>query len=166
MAQTDGADLPNVDCPILDSDGSALLSALVRVAESRGSVVSFGKLSGEFGHATDGGKAIAIESAYPTGQQAKTLAHELAHCACHFGKTDRATRLTRDIAELEAESIAYVVCKHFGIDAEVRSSRYIALWNGDSKALRDSLDRIASTARELIDDCESAADVAVKAVAA
>ena len=74
--------------------------------------------------------------------------------------------MTRDIAELEAESIAYVVCKHFGLDAEVRSSRYIALWNGDSKALRDSLDRIATTARELIDDCESAADVAVKAVAA
>jgi len=166
VAQTDGADLPSVDCPILDSDGAALLSALVRVAESRGIVVSFGKLSGEFGHATDGGKAIAIESAYPTGQQAKTLAHELAHCACHFGKTDRATRLTRDIAELEAESIAYVVCKHFGIDAEVRSSRYIALWNGDSKALRDSLDRIASTARELIDDCESAAQTAGKAVAA
>jgi antirestriction protein ArdC len=136
------------------------------VAESRGIVVAFQKLSGPFGHATDGGKAVAIDNTYPTGQQAKTLAHELAHCAIHFGKTERATRLTRDIAELEAESIAYVVCKHFGLDAEVRSSRYIALWNGDSKALRDSLDRIATTARELIDDCQSAANSAVKAVAA
>ena len=103
---------------------------------------------------------------HPTGQQAKTLAHEIAHCAIHFGKTDGATRLTRDIAELEAESIAYVVCKHFGLDAEVRSSRYIALWNGDSKGLRASFDRISATARELIDDCDDAADSAGKAVAA
>ena len=127
VAQTDGEELPNVDCPIVDADGSSLLSALVRVAESRGIVVAFQPLSGPFGHATDAGKAVAIDNTYPTGQQAKTLAHELAHCACHFGKTDRATRLTRDIAELEAESIAYVVCKHFNLDAEVRSSRYIAL---------------------------------------
>ena len=166
VAQTEGEELPEVDCPMVDADGSGLLSALVRVAESRGIVVSFQKLSGEFGHATDGGKAIAIDNGFPTGQQAKTLAHELAHCAIHFGKTNAATRLTRDIAELEAESIAYVVCKHFGIDAEVRSSRYIALWNGDSKALRDSLERISTTARALIDDTETAADAAGKAVAA
>jgi hypothetical protein len=41
------------------------------------------------------------------------------------------------------------------LDAEVRSSRYIALWNGDSKALRASLERIANAARELIDDVEA-----------
>lgn len=166
VAQTDGEALPEVDCPIVDSDASALLSALVRVAESRGIVVSFRKLSGEFGHATDGGKTIAIDNSHPTGQQAKTLAHEIAHCAIHFGKTDQATRLTRDIAELEAESIAYVVCKHFGIDADVRSSRYVALWNGDSKGIRASFDRISETARALIEDCENSAGSAGKAVAA
>ncbi len=63
--------------------------------------------------------------------------------------------LTRSIAELEAESVAYVVCKHFGLDAEVRASRYIALWDGDSKALRTSLERIADAAREIIDDVEA-----------
>ena len=62
--------------------------------------------------------------------------------------------MTRNIAELEAESVAYVVCTHFGLDVEVRSSRYIALWDGDSKALRASLERIAKTARGIIDDVE------------
>ena len=62
--------------------------------------------------------------------------------------------MTRNIAELEAESVAYVVCTHFGLDVEVRASRYIALWDGDSKALRASLERIASTARGVIDDVE------------
>ena len=60
--------------------------------------------------------------------------------------------LTRSIAELEAESVAYVVCTHFGLDVEVRASRYIALWDGDGKALRASLERIADTARGIIDD--------------
>ena len=58
----------------------------------------------------------------------------------------------RTVAELEAESVAYVVCNHVGLDTSVRSSAYIALWNGDGKALRDSLKRTADTARKLIDD--------------
>ncbi len=59
------------------------------------------------------------------------------------------------MAELEAESVVYVVCTHFRLDVEVRSSRYIALWDGDSKALRASLERIAKTARGIIDDVEA-----------
>ncbi len=62
------------------------------------------------------------------------------------------------MAELEAEAVAYVVCRHFGLDADVRASRYIALWGGDGKALRASLDRISATARTMIDDAEAHAD--------
>ena len=51
--------------------------------------------------------------------------------------------------------MAYVVSTHFGLDVQVRASRYIALWDGDSRALRDSLERITSTARKLIDDVEA-----------
>jgi hypothetical protein len=121
------------------------------VAESRGIQVSFGELSGGLFGVSKGG-TIDVENRHATGQQAKTLAHELAHEALH--KTDR-TGLTRNVAELEAESVAYVVCTHFGLDVEVRASRYIALWDGDSKALRASLDRISNTARALIDDTEA-----------
>ena len=59
------------------------------------------------------------------------------------------------MAELEAESVAYVVCRHVGLDVEVRASRYIALWGGDSQALRESLERITETARAIIDDIDS-----------
>ena len=67
--------------------------------------------------------AVEVDNTHPTGQQAKTIAHELAHEALHW--EDRGP-LTRSIAELEAESVAYVVCLHIGLDVEVRASRYIA----------------------------------------
>ena len=123
------------------------------MADARGIAVSFGALSGStFGVSKRG--SVEIDNSHPTGQQAKTLAHELAHEAMHW--EDRGP-LTRSIAELEAESVAYVVCLHFGLDVEVRASRYIALWDGDSKALRASLERIATTARSIIDDLEAVA---------
>ncbi len=156
VAQTDGRELPDVDCPVIDADATALLNALERVAGKRSIVVKYDALTGHgFGYATDKGESIVIDNAHATGQRAKTLAHELAHCALHFGKTDKATVLTRNIAELEAESIAYVVCRHFGLDTTVRSSAYIALWDGNAKALRESLERIATTARTLIDDVDA-----------
>jgi len=149
--QTDGKVLPDVDVQTIDTAADGLLADLVRVAESRGIAVSFQAISdGPFGVSKKG--SVEVNSQHPTGQQAKTLAHELAHEALHW---ENRGPLTRSIAELEAESVAYVVCTHFGFDVEVRASRYIALWDGDSKALRASLGRIADTARDIIDDTEA-----------
>ncbi len=154
VAQTDGPELPTVDVPTVGVVADGLLADLVRVTEQRKIAVTFQPISsGAFGVSKKG--TVEIDNTHPTGQQAKTLAHELAHEALHW--EDRGP-LTRSIAELEAESVAYVVCQHFGLDVEVRASRYIALWDGDSKALRGSLERIANTAREIIDDIESASE--------
>ncbi len=154
VAQTDGAELPNVDCPTIDGAADDLLADLLRVAESRGIAVAFQPVcGGAFGVSRKG--KIDIDNTHPTGQQAKTLAHELAHEALHW--EDRGP-LTRTIAELEAESVAYVVSRHFGLDTEVRSSAYIALWKGDGKAMRESMDRIAKTARAIIDDATAVRD--------
>ncbi len=152
VAQTDGRDLPSVDVPTIEATADDLLAKLQSVAAQRGIAVDFKRIeSGAFG-VSKGGE-VDVDNRYATGQQAKTLTHELAHEALH--KKDRPDGLTRNSAELEAESVAYVVCTHFGLDVEVRASRYIALWDGDSKALRASLERIANTARTLIDDVES-----------
>ena len=158
VAQTDGPDLPDVDVPTVDIAADDLLADLHRVAEQRGIKVNFDTLSGGLFGVSKGG-TIDVDNGHATGQQAKTLAHELAHEALHKSKDALATipERTRSIAELEAESVAYVVCTHSGLDVEVRASRYIALWDGDSKALRASLERIASTARGIIDDVEALA---------
>ncbi len=150
IAQTDGPDLPTVDVPTIDHIADDLLAQLVSVAHLRGIRVNFASLSGGLFGVSKGG-IVEVDNTHPTGQQAKTLAHELAHEALH--KTNRGA-LTRSMAELEAESVAYVVCMHCGLDVEVRASRYIALWDGDSKALRASLDRISKTARDIIDDLD------------
>lgn len=153
VAQTDGRDLPTVDVPDIAVAADSLLSDLGAVCAKRGIALAFRRIEGgAYGFATDKGKSIVVDDSHATGQRAKTLAHELAHCALHW--EDRGP-LTRTIAELEAESVAYVVCKHFGLDTDVRSSAYIALWGGDSKSLKASLERIAKTARELIDDVEA-----------
>ncbi len=150
VGQTDGPDLPDVDVPTIDTASDDLLAKLRRVADQRGIAVNFAKLSGGLFGVSKGG-TIDVDNGHATGQQSKTLAHELALEALH--KTDR-TGLTRSVAELEAESVAYVVCTHFGLDVEVRASHYIALWDGDSKSLRASLERIANTARAVIDDVQ------------
>ncbi len=152
VGQTDGKKLPDIDVPTVDMAADRLLADLQQVAGKRGIAVSFQPIeSGAFGVSKGG--SIEVDDGHATGQQAKTLAHELAHEVLH--KADRPERMTRNLAELEAESVAYVVCRHFSLETEVRSSRYIALWDGDAKALRASLERISKTARDIIDDLES-----------
>ncbi len=154
IAQTDGEELPTVEVPTVDAMADKLLADLYRVAVSRGIRVDFKPLSGgAFGVSKSG--AIDIDNRHASGQQAKTLAHELAHEALHW-KIEGP--ITRNIAELEAEAVAFVVCMHFGLDVEVRASRYIAVWQGDSKGLRASMDRIAKTARDIIDAVESGSE--------
>lgn len=151
VAQTDGEALPTIDVPDVQTASDALLRSLERVATKRGIAVAYiDTRAGHFG--TSKGGSIDIARGHATGQQAKTLAHELAHEALHHVK---GLRIDRNQAELEAESTAFVVCRHFGLDVEVRASRYIALWGGNSDALKESLARIADTARAMIGDVES-----------
>lgn len=156
VSQTDGKDIPTFDTPDIETVADDLLSDLIRVTEKRGIAITFQTLSGGIYGVSKKG-SIEIDNQCKTGQQANTLAHELAHEAIHWDKKEQADRgpLTRSIAELEAEAVAYIVCKHFGLDAKLQSSRYIALWNGNTKALKSSLDLIAKTVRRIIDDVDS-----------
>lgn len=84
-------------------------------------------------------------------QTIKTLVHELTHSILHRKgletDTDRRTR------EVQAESVAYVVCDYLGIDTSDYSFEYIASWSSgkDIKELKASLDIIMETAKKIID---------------
>lgn len=94
---------------------------------------------------------ITIRRGMSPAQSARTLLHEIAHALLHTENNScaRADRIRR---EIEAESIAYAVCAHYGIDTSSYSFGYIAAWseNRDLDILRQSLAAIRSTTCSLI----------------
>jgi len=73
-------------------------------------------------------------------EEFRTLAHEFAHELLHRG--ERRNETTRRSRELEAESVAFVVCSAIGLDAKQTSTDYIHLYRGDRAALFESLQYI------------------------
>ena len=93
----------------------------------------------------------------------KTMVHEVAHSMLHNKEINRDDLIEepakdRNTKEVEAESVAYTVCQHFGIDTSDYSFGYIAGWSSgkDMKELKSSLDTIRKTASELITGIEGA----------
>lgn len=95
-------------------------------------------------------KQICLRSNMAALQTLKTIIHEKAHSLLH--NSDSKNKYTREEAEVQAESVAYVVCQTFGLNSSEYSFGYIAGWsNGkELKELRSSLAVIEKTAKELI----------------
>ena len=91
----------------------------------------------------------------------KTLAHEIAHAILHESYEDR------PLAELEAESTAYVVCQALGIDSSDYSFGYVATWAGGGDeaiaGIKASCERIQKTAATILRSFEPAAEQEVAA---
>lgn len=100
---------------------------------------------------------IVIRSGMSEVQTVKTLTHEIAHAMLHdTSHTPDAGKKSRREKEVEAESVAYVVCQHFGIDTSDYSFGYVAGWS-KGKELRElhaALNTIRKTAAEIIDAVE------------
>jgi len=105
-------------------------------------------VNGDCNHAL---RQIRIEVRNGQRQQVKTLAHELGHAILH---ADRAG-LCREQAELEAESVAYVVCAGLGIDTSEYSFGHLAVWAGGGeqarRAIAESAQRIQTAAHRVLD---------------
>jgi hypothetical protein len=83
-------------------------------------------------------------------QAAKTLAHELAHVTLH--DNPQSLGGCRDRVEIEAESVAWILCRTAGFDSAAYSFGYVAHWPaGDPKAVRDTAERVVAAARELLE---------------
>ena len=91
-------------------------------------------------------------------QNVKTLIHEIAHALLHDKDAvlvegiEESEHKRRNTKEVEAESVAYTVCQHFGIDTSEYSFGYIAGWSAgrDLKELKESMDTIRTTASFVI----------------
>ena len=97
-------------------------------------------------------KYIAIQENMSNLQTMKTGVHEVSHALLHDREVMDAEGILKDrtTKEVEAESIAYIVCNHFGLDTSEYSFTYIASWceSKDMKALRASMDTIRKTSAD------------------
>lgn len=153
VSQTEGPDLPTIGIDELTGEVKGydlLFQALKNICPVS---VGFEKITnGAKGYFHHGENRIAIQENMPQQQTIKTLIHEMAHQKLHSGKND----LSRSGKEVEAESVAFTVCSHFGIDTSEYSFPYIAVWSSgkEMKELKESLDRIRVAASEMITDIE------------
>jgi N-terminal domain of anti-restriction factor ArdC len=157
VAQTDGDPLPEV-CALLEGDDPGQLFGRLRsVAGELGfTVEERDDLGGAHGDCSHALRAIRILGANPGAQRVKTLAHELAHAILHDPKTSSVG--SRALAELEAESVAFVVCEALGVAADGYSFGYVAVWSGGGpeaiERVRGSAVRIQAAAHRILASAE------------
>ena len=98
-------------------------------------------------------KKIVVQDGMSEVQTIKTLLHEMAHQKLHDkDNVPEAKDISRNGKEVEAESVAYVVCQHYGINTSDYSFSYVAGWSEgkETPELKASLDKIRQTASEFI----------------
>jgi hypothetical protein len=98
-------------------------------------------------------------------QTIKTMIYEMAHEKLHAKENlDKDHPVDRRTKEVEAESIAYTICQHYGLDSSDYSFSYVAGWSSgkEVKELKASLERIRSAADEMITGIDKALDKQVK----
>lgn len=104
------------------------------------------------GYYSDTEKIIVIQDGMTERQSVKTLIHEIAHAMLHTKEQLQECKKDRKQKELEAESVAYIVCEHYGFDSEDYSFPYIVGWvgTGFQDILKESMSTIQKTADEII----------------
>jgi hypothetical protein len=145
VSQTDGTPLPPF--ATVRGDPGRALERLHGYAAQLGIKVIVTPMKMTASGMSAGGRIVLREGLEPADEFA-TLAHELAHELLHDAE-QRAT-LPKSVMELEAESVAYVVCSAVALDTNTAFSDYLKLYRGDSKLLRASLDRIQKTASPIL----------------
>ena len=112
--------------------------------------------NGAKGYYSNSEKYIAIQRDMSNAQTMKTAVHETAHAILHDRDIMQENGVSKDrtTKEVEAESVAYVVCSHFGLDTSEYSFGYIASWSSgkEMSELRNSMDTIRTSSSQLITD--------------
>jgi hypothetical protein len=140
ISQTEGEPLPEApDWKSLEQS-QGLTERLMAYAASQGIAVTVEALSGNKQGVSMGGSIVLSPEA-----GTKTLIHELAHELLHHGEQ----RPSREVMETQAEAIAYVVARHFGL-GDLNSPNYLALWDANTTVIRTHMERISTCARQII----------------
>lgn len=154
LSQTDGKELPTIGPSELVGNIEGYPKLLQALQEISPVPVSFELIDGDakgFYHLED--KKIVVQDGMSEVQTIKTLLHEMAHQKLHDkDNVPEVKDISRNGKEVEAESVAYVVCQHYGINTSDYSFSYVAGWSEgkETPELKASLDKIRQTASEFI----------------
>ena len=158
VSQTEGKEMPKaaeVTEQLTDLDYANLYRALMAIAKENDVSVRFEEMeNNKHGYYSVPENQIVLRSnEMNKAQIIKTFLHEMAHAELHHADNPQKDNLTRSTAELQAESVAYVVSSYYGIDTSEYSFNYLSGWSTDKETLADleaQLDIVQQEAKSLM----------------
>ncbi len=158
ISQTSGDPLPTLAVDELQGrvDGYAILRD--SLMEASPVPVRFESVtSGAKGYYSPAAGEIVINVGMSEQQTLKTLAHEIGHAIAHSPDSPGVNEKNRSAKETEAESIAFIVCSHYGINTDEYSFPYIGSWSSDmdDRQLSAQITGIKGTAVSIIDKTDA-----------
>ena len=162
VSQTEGKDLPDIAVDELTGDVERYRDFFAALEKTSPVPIGFEQIPGSshgYYHLED--KRIAIQEGMSELQTLKTAIHEIAHAKLHdidlnAPENEQQPRIDRRTREVEAESVAYTVCQHYGLDTSDYSFGYVAGWSSgrELSELKSSLETIRSAAAEIINSID------------
>ena len=161
VSQTEGKELPDIAVDELTGDVDRYKDFFAALEKTSPVPIAFENIGGGshgYYHLED--KRIAINEGMSELQTLKTAIHEIDHAKLHDidlnAPKDEQPRVDRRTREVEAESVAYTVCQHYGLDTSDYSFGYVAGWSSgrELSELKSSLETIRSAAAEIINSID------------
>ena len=161
VSQTEGKELPDIAVDELTGDVDRYKDFFAALEKASPVPIAFEKIEGGshgYYHLAD--KRIALNEGMSELQTLKTAIHEIAHAKLHDidlnAPKDEQPRVDRNTREVEAESVAYTVCQHYGLDTSDYSFGYVAGWSSGRELaeLKSSLETIRTAAAEIINSID------------
>ena len=162
VSQPEGRELPDIAVDELTGDVDRYNDFFAALEKTSPVPIGFENIEGKshgYYHLEE--KRIAIQEGMSELQTLKTAIHEIAHAKLHdidlnAPKEDLADRPDRRTREVQAESVAYTVCQHYGLDTSDYSFGYVAGWSSGRELaeLKASLETIRTAAAEIIDSID------------
>ena len=161
ISQTEGKEFPDLSVKPLLADVEQYEDFFAALEKASPVPIAFEQITnGANGYFSLTDKRIAIKEGVSELQAVKTAIHEIAHAKLHDvdlnAPPEEQNRVDRRSREVQAESVAYTVCQHFGLDTSDYSFGYVAGWSSGKEMteLKASLETIQATAKELITEIE------------
>ena len=162
VSQTEGKEIPDIAVSELTGSVEQYQDFFAALEKASPVPIAFENIEGgAHGYYHLEEKRIAIDEGMSELQTLKTAIHEIAHAKLHAidkdtPATEQADRSDRRTREVQAESVAYAVCQHYGLDTSDYSFGYVAGWSSgrELSELKASLETIRKAANELIIDID------------